>query len=114
MRTLKKALVVGKFSLGALIAAMSLTASGSAHADNLFVADFPLIVVCELNGIGKVYYLSELRSDGVAVYLTQDNLAASITVTGTPKVVGGNRSGTCANKSIDQLRASGQAFDLER
>jgi hypothetical protein len=93
---------------------IGLATAGRALSEVSKVADFPLVVFCEYKGTGKAYYFSELGPDGIAIYMTPDNRAASITIKGTPQIVGGDRSGDCANKTIDQLRAAGQAFDIQR
>lgn len=88
--------------------------AGHAQSADAWFADFPLVVFCEFNGIGNAYYLSQVNQEGVAIYLTPDRQAASITVLGTPQVVGGARSGSCKDRTIAELRASGEAFDLPR
>jgi hypothetical protein len=85
---------------------------GTAKADGHWISDFPLVVFCEFNGIGNVYYLSEVSRDKVAIYLTPDKQAGTITIDGTAQTVGGDRSGNCKDRTIEDLRAAGQAFDV--
>lgn len=81
-------------------------------ADPVF-RDFPLVVYCDYNGITSAYYFSQLEQ-GRAIYLTPDRQAGSITIDGTALRVGGERSGTCRDKTLPELREAGQAFDLPR
>lgn len=74
--------------------------------------DFPFMVHCENGGIERAYYLAKIDPDGVAVYISPDNLAGTITLHGPAEPVGGEWAGSCAGKTLQQLRAAGQAFDL--
>jgi len=76
--------------------------------------DFPFMVHCENNGIHRAYYLAKVDGDGVAVYISPDNLAGTITLHGTAEPIGGEWAGSCAGKTLQQLRDAGQAFDLRR
>lgn len=75
-------------------------------------ADFPFIVHCENSGSDRAYYLAKIDPDGVAIYISPDNLAGTITLHGPAEPVGGEWAGNCAGKTLKQLRADGQAFDL--
>jgi hypothetical protein len=90
---------------------MSYTAP--ARAQQPTYADFPVVVYCEYQGITSAYYFSQL-ADGLAVYLTPDRQVGVITIDSTALRIGGDRPGTCLDKTLDELRASGQAFDLPR
>jgi hypothetical protein len=83
-----------------------------AHAEDLSFKDFPYLVYCEYEGVARAFYFSRLGSDGIAVYLTPDRQAGTITIDGVARRIGGDTSGTCADKTLDELRTSGQAFDL--
>ena len=83
-------------------------------AQELSFKDFPYLVVCEVQGVHHAYYFSKLGTDGVAIYLTPDRLAGMITIEGVGRRVGGDQSGTCSNKTLDDLRSSGQAYDLQK
>lgn len=75
--------------------------------------DFPLVVYCEYKGITSAYYFSQLEGEQ-AVYLTPDRQAGMITIDGTAQRVGGDRPGNCLDKTLEELRGAGQAFDLPR
>lgn len=92
-------------------AALVLTANVPAGAQQASFADFPLVIYCEYGGIASAYYFSQL-SEGTVIYLTPDRQAGAITVDGVAHRVGGDRSGSCQDKTLDDLRASKQAFDL--
>lgn len=83
-----------------------------AHAQDLSFKDFPYVVYCEYEGVARAFYFSRLGGDGIAVYLTPDRQAGTITIDGVARRIGGDQSGTCADKTLDELRSSGQAFDL--
>jgi hypothetical protein len=76
--------------------------------------DFPYVIYCESEGIAHAFYFSKLDADGVATYLTPDRQAGIITIDGVGKRVGGEQSGTCADKTLDDLRSSRQAYDLPK
>jgi hypothetical protein len=76
--------------------------------------DFPYLIYCQYRGIEHAYYFSRLGPDGRAIYMTPDRQAGSISIGGVAQTVGGNRSGNCLNKTLDELRSAGQAFDLRR
>ncbi|HEY6631153.1 MAG TPA: hypothetical protein VIZ90_06860 [Rhizobiaceae bacterium] len=86
----------------------------SASARDLSFRDFPYLVYCEMQGVDRAFYFSRLGTDGVAVYLTPDNQAGTITIDGVARRVGGEQTGSCADKTIDDLRSSGQAYDLPK
>ena len=83
-----------------------------AHAADASFDDFPILIHCEASGAHRAYYLSKIGPDGVAVYISPDNLAGTITIEGKAKSVTGGGSGNCAGKTLEQLRAAGQAYDL--
>jgi len=92
--------------------ALGLAAHGApVRAQPVSFGDFPVVIYCEYSGIASAYYFSQL-SNGVAIYLTPDRQAGAITVDGTAHRIGGDRSGSCQDKTLDDLRASKQAFDL--
>jgi hypothetical protein len=77
-------------------------------------ADFPYVIYCEYEGIDHAYYFSQLGRDGHAIYLTPDRQVGAISIDGVAERVGGDRPGSCLDKTLDDLRAAGQAFDLPR
>ena len=77
-------------------------------------ADFPYVVFCRYEGIDHGYYFSQLGPDGRALYLTPDRQVGAITVDGVAERVGGDQSGSCLGKTLEELRSTGQAFDLPR
>ena len=85
-----------------------------ARADEVSFTDFPYVIYCQFEDIQHAYYFSQLGPDGYAIYLTPDRQAGAITVDGVAERIGGERSGSCLDKTLDELRSSGQAFDLPR
>jgi len=100
------------FVILALSQFVTIQSSGT-HAAEASFADFPLVVHCELNGVDRAYYLSRIDADGVAVYATPENQAGTITILGKATPIGGDWSGSCAGKTLQQLRSAGQAFYLQ-
>jgi len=98
------------FALLCLLPAMS---PGSAEAAEVSFVDFPFLIHCQLNGVDRAYFLSRLET-GVAVYISPDNKAGTITIEGTAKPIGGDWSGSCSGKTLEELKAAGQAFYLQR
>lgn len=98
----------------AAILVLDLVSAGAvARAQPASFTDFPLVIYCEYAGSTSAYYFSRL-ADGSAIYLTPDRRAGMITIDGTAQRVGGERSGSCSDKTLKDLRESGQAFDLPR
>jgi hypothetical protein len=77
--------------------------------------DFPYLVYCEISGIDRAFYLSKIDQDGVAVYVSPDRQAGTITITGKANPIGtAAGSGNCSGKTLEQLRSAGQAFYLQQ
>jgi hypothetical protein len=85
---------------------------GPARAQDPSFADFPYLIYCEYEGIASTYYFSQVGPDGRAIYMTLDRQVGVISIDGVAERVDGDRPGTCLDKTIDDLRAAGQAFDL--
>ena len=83
-------------------------------AQDLSFKDFPYLIYCEFQGVDHAFYFSRLGGDGVAIYLTPDRQAGMITIDGVGRRVGGEQSGSCSDKTLDDLRSSGQAYDLPK
>jgi hypothetical protein len=94
------------FQFGAVFSCQTRAASEPSFAD------FPFMVHCEHSGIDRAFYLAKIDPDGVAVYISPDRQAGTVTIHGPAEPVGGDWSGSCAGKTIQQLRDAGQAFDL--
>ncbi|MDS9469807.1 hypothetical protein RGQ15_19805 [Paracoccus sp. MBLB3053] len=102
----------------AMIAALSCMTGfglvGSPAAADPTFRDFPVVIYCEHEHITNAYYFSQLGPDGKAIYLTPDRQAGVISVAGVAEHLDGERVGSCRDKTLDDLRASGQAFDLSQ
>jgi len=85
-----------------------------ALAQDLSHKDFPFLIYCEAQGVDHAFYFSRLGADGVAIYLTPDRQAGMITIDGAARRVGGEQSGNCADKTLDDLRSAGHAYDLPK
>ena len=106
--------VVGRMAFGVLILQVGASPIAEARAADLSIAEFPFLLACEVGGVLHVYYLSRIGEDGTAVYITPAGQAGTITLSGKAKQVGGERAGSCVGKTLEQLRAAGQAHYLPR
>lgn len=84
----------------------------AALAQNSIFDQFPMAVACEYKGTQHAFYLSKVTEDGTATYRASDNFAGTITLTGEAKAVGADAGGSCLGKTLEELRASGQARDI--
>ena len=75
---------------------------------------FPVVITCEYKGLHQAFYFARSDSKGVATYVNPSRLAGTITVGGTAKALGEPVGGSCLGKTLEELRASGQARDLGR
>ncbi|AYG63696.1 hypothetical protein QD460_26800 [Rhizobium jaguaris] len=76
--------------------------------------DFPIVITCEQKGTQHAFYLSRVTQDGTATYIASERIAGTISLGGQAKAVGGPAGGNCVGKTLQELRASGQAYDLRR
>ncbi|MTH77023.1 hypothetical protein [Paracoccus aestuariivivens] len=76
--------------------------------------DFPVVIFCEYEQITSAYYFSQLEADGKAIYMTPDRQVGVIRLSGVAEHLDGDRAGTCRDKTLEELRAAGQAFDIKR
>lgn len=95
------------------VAAAAQTFGLAAFAQANIFDQFPVVVACEYKGTQHAFYLSKVTADGTATYVASDNFAGTITLMGAAKVVGAEEGGSCLGKTIEELRASGQARDIK-
>jgi hypothetical protein len=75
---------------------------------------FPLIIQCKYKETYHAFYISRISPDGVATYVASERMAGTITLDGHAKATGGAEGGSCVGKTLAELRASHQAYDLKR
>src|SRR6478735_3691498 len=75
---------------------------------------FPVAIRCEMNKVHHIFYLSKVDENGVATYISPGRLAGTITVDGTAKRVGGDQTGSCKEKTLEELRAFKQTINIQR
>ncbi|WP_312893142.1 hypothetical protein [Ancylobacter sonchi] len=90
----------------------SLAAAQESGADPFEV--FPIAIHCELKKTHHVFYLSRVDANGVATYISPSRAAGTITVDGAAQRIGGDQSGSCKGKTLEQLRESKQTLDVSR
>ncbi|MBB2834526.1 UNVERIFIED_ORG: hypothetical protein GGD51_004690 [Rhizobium esperanzae] len=76
-------------------------------------SQFPLVIHCKSNETFHAFYISRVSRDGVATYVASDRIAGTITLDGKAKAVGSAGGGSCVGKTLAELRASQQAYDLK-
>ncbi|RUM95761.1 hypothetical protein EET67_21395 [Pseudaminobacter arsenicus] len=101
-------------SIGAASCSLAVLSATPVFTEDLSFKDFPYLIYCEVQGVDHAFYFSRLDANGVAVYLSPGRQAGIITIDGAARRVGDGQSGTCANKTLDDLRTSGQAYDLSK
>lgn len=106
--------VVGRMAFGVLVLHLAAIPIAETRAADVSIADFPFLLSCEVGGALHAYYLSRIDKDGTAVYMTPARQAGTITLTGKAKQVFGEMAGSCVGKTLEQLRAAGQAQYLPR
>lgn len=97
-----------------LIFVAAMAASQVHAADEPSFDDFPFMVHCSFSGLSRAFYLSTIGSDGVAIYISPDRQAGTITIKGKAEPVGADGSGDCGGKTLEQLRSAGQSYYLAR
>jgi hypothetical protein len=73
---------------------------------------FPVVIHCKSKDTYHAFYVSRIAQDGTATYVASDRIAGTITLNGEAKAVGGEGGGSCVGRTLKELRASGQAYDL--
>ncbi len=81
--------------------------------DNPF-DQFPVVIQCKYHETFHAFYLSRVSNDGTATYSASDRIAGTITIDGKAKAIGAEGGGSCVGKTLSELRASHQAYDLKR
>jgi hypothetical protein len=112
----RPSIITASISVATIVAATCLSLSLSApraYAQHDVFDDFPFVISCENKGTYHAYYLSRVTKDGTATYVASDKIAGTISLDGHAKAVGGPGGGNCAGKTLEQLRAAGQAHDLK-
>jgi hypothetical protein len=83
------------------------------QADDTVFQKFPVLIQCKLNETYHAFYISRVSQAGIATYVASERIGGTITLDGKAKAVGVKGGGSCVGKTLNELRASGQAFDLK-
>ena len=75
--------------------------------------DYPHVIVCELKGIRYFAYLDRIDADGTATYMTPSGQFATVSADGTVVRSGQATEGSCAGKTLEDLRAGGQTLSFK-
>ena len=109
-----RGVTIGTACAAILLSQLAILPNFPAHAQDGSFDDFPFRVPCEVGGTHHAFYLSKIDPDGVAVYMTPDRRAGTVTIDGKAQPVGGNGPGSCSSKTLEQLRSTGQTYYLKR
>ena len=94
---------------GATCAALLIGAIGSSRAEaaeqNITV---PQVIICELKGVRHFAYLDRIDADGAATYLSHSGRFVTVSEGGVVTPGGQAVPGSCAGKTLEELRAAGQ------
>lgn len=93
------------FAATMAVAILNVATTASAQ-DNTTIGDLPHALICAKEGITVVGYLARVNANGSSVYVTPTNIIVTVSADG---IVDNRSDGTCAGKSLDELRGSGQA-----
>jgi len=107
----------GRTSIAAIVALQFVCpwpGNAQSGGDVVAATDFPFLIYCEYEGLHHAYYFARVGPDGRAIYITPDRQAGMITIDGIAERIGGDRPGSCADKTLEELRGAGQAFDVSR
>jgi hypothetical protein len=96
----------------ATLAALQTVGVGPVHASDDPFEKFPIVIQCKYKDTFHAFYLSRVADTGLATYVASDRIAGTISLDGHAKAVGGQGGGSCVGKTLEELRASGQAHDL--
>ncbi|MDR6670385.1 hypothetical protein [Rhizobium sp. 1399] len=101
-----------KAVLASLIALTGLPLA-AAEAQTSPFDQFPILIQCKYKETYHVFYISRISEDGVATYVASERMGGTITLDGQAKATGGASGGSCVGKTLAELRASHQAYDLK-
>lgn len=96
----------------AAFSALSMLGIGISHAADDPFLTFPIVIQCKYKDTIHAFYLSRVAENGLATYVASDRIAGTISLDGQAKAVGGQGGGSCLGKTLQELRASGQAHDI--
>ena len=96
------------FAATLAVTVLSVATAASAQENNP-IKGLPQALICTKDSVTVVGYLARINADGSAVYMTPSNIVVEVSSDG---IVDNRADGTCAGKSLDELRDSGQARDF--
>lgn len=102
-----------KMHAASLVSLVALSFTTVRAQDNPF-DQFPLVIQCKHQETHHAFYLSRVSRDGVATYVASERIAGTITIDGKAKAVGVEAAGSCVGKTLAELRASHQTYDLKQ
>lgn len=96
------------FAATLAVTVLSVAIAASAQENNP-IGGLPQALICTKDSVTVVGYLARINADGSAVYMTPSNIVVEVSPDG---VVANRSDGSCAGKSLDELRNSDQAREF--
>lgn len=90
------------------VAILSIATAANAQENNA-IGNLPHALICAKDNVIVVGYLARVNTDGSAVYMTPSNIVVEVSADG---VVANRSDGSCAGKSLDELRDGGQTREF--
>ena len=102
-----------KVLLASSSAAMALLAPVISQAEESDWRNLPLALVCELPTSVAIGYLSEVRNDGGAVFVSANGrIAVSVEPDGGIKPAGDLVNDSCTGRTLEELRGEGMTIEM--
>lgn len=109
----RRSKLLAKAVLASLMALTGLPLA-AAEAQTTPFDQFPILIQCKYKETYHAFYISRISEEGVATYVASERMGGTITLDGQAKAAGSEGGGSCVGKTLAELRASHQAYDLKR
>ena len=100
---------IGVTCVVAALVAIAPSPSAAGNAD----ITHPFVIACERDGAWHFAYLDRIAADGTATYMTPSGRVVMAGADGIVSRAGQAVEGACAGKTLEELRAAGQAFSFK-
>jgi hypothetical protein len=99
-------------SAGILILLALVASPGPSLAEEAKVT-YPLVIICKNNGVSHFAYLNRIDAEGTATYMTPNGQFATVSAGGVIARAGVPVEGSCAGKTLEELRTAGQTLSIK-
>ena len=73
----------------------------------------PLVIICKNSGVSHFAYLDRIDAEGTATYMTPSGQFATVPAEGVVARGGVPVEGSCAGKTLEELRTAGQTLSIK-